>query len=54
VDNEELITIVKMDASQTELRELATMFDVTILTILNHLKRSGKVKKLDRSLIGFA
>lgn len=47
VDNDELKAAVEADTSQTT-RELAARFDVTIPTILNHLKQIGKVKKLDR------
>jgi len=47
VDNDELKVVVEADTSQTT-RELAARFDVTIPTILNHLKQINKVKKLDR------
>jgi len=46
MNNEEL-KVMKMHTSQTT-HELATFFDVTIPTILNHLKQFSKVKKLDR------
>ncbi|XP_053428824.1 histone-lysine N-methyltransferase SETMAR-like [Nycticebus coucang] len=47
VDNDELKAVVEANPSQPT-QELAARFDVTIPTILDHLKQIGKVKKLDR------
>ncbi|EYC42682.1 hypothetical protein Y032_0522g2904 [Ancylostoma ceylanicum] len=47
VDNEELTAVVEADTPQTP-RELAVRFGVSKQTMLDHLNRIGKVKKLDR------
>ncbi|XP_075862154.1 histone-lysine N-methyltransferase SETMAR isoform X2 [Microcebus murinus] len=47
VDNDELKAVVEANPSQPT-RELAARFDVSIPTILDHLKQIGKVKKLNR------
>ena len=47
VNNDELKALVESDTSQTT-RELAAAFDVSIPTILDHLRQINKVKKLDR------
>lgn len=47
VGNDELKAAVEADTTQTT-HELSARFDVSISTILNHLKQIGKVKKLDR------
>lgn len=45
--DDELKVAVEADTTQTT-RELAAKFNVSIPTILDHLKQIGKVKKLDR------
>lgn len=47
VDNNELKAIVEANPYQTT-RELAAKFDVSIPTILDHLRQINKVKKLDK------
>ncbi|CAK9796551.1 Histone-lysine N-methyltransferase SETMAR [Anthophora plagiata] len=47
VDDNQLKAVVEANPSETT-RELAARFEVTIPTILSHLKAIGKVKKLDR------
>ncbi|CAK9813002.1 Histone-lysine N-methyltransferase SETMAR [Anthophora plagiata] len=47
VDDNQLKAVVEANPSET-IRELAARFEVTIPTILSHLKAIGKVKKLDR------
>lgn len=46
VNNDELKAIVEADETQST-AELAAAFDVSIKTILIHLRQIGKVKKLD-------
>ena len=46
VNNDELKAIVEIDTFQTT-RELASKFSVSIPTMLDHLRQSNKVKKLD-------
>lgn len=48
VDNDELKAVIEANTRESQTRELATRFNVTIPIILNHLKQIGKVKKLDR------
>ena len=47
VDNDELKAIVEADDTQST-AELAAAFDVSVKTILVHLRQIGKVKKLDK------
>ena len=47
VNNDELKAVVEADTSQTT-RQLASRFDVSIPTIIDHLKQIGKIKKLNR------
>ena len=47
VDNDELKVIVEADDTQST-AELAADFDVSVKTILVHLRQIGKVKKLDK------
>ena len=49
VSNDELKAIVESDTSQTN-RALASKFDVSIPTLLDHSRQINKVKKLDRSV----
>ncbi|EZA60746.1 Histone-lysine N-methyltransferase SETMAR, partial [Ooceraea biroi] len=47
VDNDHLRAVVESDPSQST-RELASIFNVSIPTILVHLAAIGKIKKLDK------
>lgn len=47
MDNEELEIIVETDTCQTT-RELSARFDVSMPSVLDHLKQIGKVTKLDQ------
>ncbi len=47
VDDDHLRAVVESDPSQST-RELASIFSVSIPTILAHLAEIGKVKKLDK------